>query len=96
MDQRDRVAAKRRQIQEVAARHGAHNVRLFGSVARGGESFGSDIDLLVTLDRGRTLFDIARLEEELEALLGCPVDVATDGELAGDIEPTVTRDARTL
>lgn len=96
MELRDRVAAKRREIQEIAARHGAHNIRLFGSVVRGGESSGSDIDFLVTLDRGRTLFDIARLEEELEALLGCPVDVATEGELAGDVEPAVIRDAREL
>jgi predicted nucleotidyltransferase len=65
-------------------------------VARGSEGPSSDVDLLVSLDSGRTLFDIARLEDELEQLLGCPVDVATDRELADDVKATAAIEARAL
>ena len=55
------LEANREDILRIAARHGASNVRLFGSLARGDAAAGSDVDLLVTLEKGRSLFD-----------LGCP------------------------
>ena len=67
-----------REMLRAAARHGARNVRMIGSVARGDARPDSDLDLLVELDRGRSLLDHAALMIELEALLGCKVDVATE------------------
>jgi len=92
----EEVIRKRAEIVAIASRHGASNVRLFGSVARGSQIRSSDIDLLVRLERGRTLFDIARLEQELAALLGCPVDVATENELADELARTVPHEAIAL
>lgn len=67
------------EIRRLAARHGARKVRLFGSVARGDAAPGSDVDLLVEMEPGRSLLDLIALSEELEELLGRKVDVLTDG-----------------
>ena len=67
--------AKRTVILEMAARHGAANVRVFGSVARGQEHPASDIDFLVDLEPGRNLFDLGGLLEDLREFLGSPVDL---------------------
>ena len=64
---------------------------MFGSVARGEERPDSDVDLLVTLEPGRTLLDLARLE--LEALLGRPVDVVTADGLREPVRSAALRDA---
>jgi hypothetical protein len=77
----DRVLSHRSTIRDVAARHGASNVRLFGSVARGEAGIQSDIDLLVSLEPGRSLFDIARLRAELEQILDAPIDLVADAGL---------------
>ncbi|MGE0387846.1 MAG: nucleotidyltransferase family protein [Gammaproteobacteria bacterium] len=69
---------RREEILAVAARHGAQNIRIFGSVARGEADERSDIDLLVDMEQGRTLFDMGGLQIELEALIGRPVDVTTE------------------
>lgn len=79
----------REQIIEVAARHGAHNVRVFGSVARGEDDEQSDVDLLVDLDAGIGLFGLGRLEAALEALLGCSVDVVPERALRPRVAQTV-------
>ena len=71
------LRARRDEILAVAARHGARNVRFFGSVARGEADKASDVDVLVDMDAGRTLLDLARLEEDLSALLRCRVEVGT-------------------
>lgn len=73
----DLLAAVREEILRIAARHGASDVRVFGSVARGEAGEESDVDFLVELDQGRSLLDHAALKVELEELLGRPVDVAT-------------------
>lgn len=67
---------KREEILRIAAQHGAHNVRIFGSVARGEARLDSDIDFLVELP-GRSLLDRVALIQDLEDLLGKKVDVAT-------------------
>jgi uncharacterized protein len=66
----------------VAARHGASNVRVFGSVLHGDDRPDSDIDLLVEVEPGRSLLDIIGLEQELEELLGRRVEVLTVGGLS--------------
>lgn len=75
------VAARAEEIEAAATRHRGRRVRLFGSVARGEERPDSDVDLLVTFEPGSSLFDLLRLTRELEALLGRPVDVVSEGGL---------------
>lgn len=72
------LQAKRQAIVRLAARHGASHVRVYGSVARGTAGPDSDIDLLVDLEPGRSLIDEIELQQDLEALLGHPVNVAED------------------
>jgi predicted nucleotidyltransferase len=72
-----RLRAAKQELLKCAAEHGARNLRVFGSVARGDDRPDSDIDLLVDLDSGRGLLDLADLREALSDLLGERVDVAT-------------------
>lgn len=75
------VREHRDRILEVAARHRARSVRVFGSVARGDADEDSDIDLLVDFETDSSLFHLLHLIEELEQLLGHPVDVVSTGGL---------------
>jgi predicted nucleotidyltransferase len=84
---------KREAILCICAKHGAHNVRVFGSVARGEADEQSDIDLLVEFDPGRSLFDHAALWLELQDLLGCKVDVLSDRGIKPRIRERVLREA---
>jgi len=93
---RDRVLTRRRDIRNIAERHGASNVRLFGSVARGDERIGSDVDLMVDLAPGTGLLTLARLEEDLEKLLGVPVDVVPADSFKERVGATAHHDALTL
>lgn len=72
------LRAKRQEIIRLAARHGASNLRVYGSVARGEAHRNSDIDLLVAFERGRSLVDEVELQQELELLLGYRVNLAED------------------
>jgi predicted nucleotidyltransferase len=74
----DELRARRDEIVEVARRHGVSNIRVFGSVARGEARRGSDVDFLVDIEKGRSLFDLGGFYADLEDLLGCAVDVGTD------------------
>ncbi len=65
---------KRLDILRIAARHGAYNVRVFGSLARGEGRPDSDVDILVNLDADRSLLDLIALKQDLEDLPGCKVD----------------------
>lgn len=80
---------RRDEIVEAAARHGARNVRVFGSVARGEDTTESDVDLLVDLDPGVGLFAIGALEAELEEMLGREVDVVIARALRESVAATV-------
>ena len=80
-DLRKRLSVRRDQVLRVAAQYGAHNVRVFGSVARGDHSGASDIDLLIDLDPGVSLFTLSRLRRELSTILGSPVDLVTSRSL---------------
>jgi len=84
---------KREEILRVAARHGASNIRIFGSVAREESDEKSDLDLLVTMESGRSLLDHAALWLELQELLGCEVDVVSENGLRPRIRDRVLKEA---
>ena len=77
MNLRNLVREKRAVILDTAKRHGAQNVRIFGSVARGDFDEKRDLDFLVEMEPGRSLLDHASLLLDLEKLLGCKVDIGT-------------------
>jgi predicted nucleotidyltransferase len=87
------LKSKRQQILRAAERHGARNVRVFGSAARCESDAASDVDFLVELDAGRSLFDLGGLLVELQELLGCRVDVVTEKGLRARIRERVLREA---
>ncbi len=72
---RQSIQQKRAAILDIARRYGAHDLRIFGSVARGENTEASDLDILVRFDSGRTLMDHAGLIGELEDLLGVKTDI---------------------
>ncbi len=84
---------RRADILRLAAQHGATRVRLFGSVRRGEAGPGSDVDFLVEMAPDRSLLDRIALIQDLEDLLGCPVDVVTDTTLHHAIRNAVLRQA---
>ena len=92
----DSLVHRRQEILEAAARHGARNVRVFGSVARGDDRPDSDIDLLVDVEDGRTLLDVIALEQDLQELLGRRVDVLTAGGLSPYLQRRILAQATSL
>jgi len=87
---------KRDEILRIATKHGARNVRVFGSVARGDSDEKSDVDFLVDMEPGRTLLDMGGLLMDLQELLGCEVDVITENGLKERIRERVLREAVAL
>jgi uncharacterized protein len=87
------IKANREEILRVAAKHGASNVRIFGSVARGESGPSSDVDFLVEMEAGRSLLDLSRLVLDLQDLLGRPVDVAEPEGLHWYIRERVLKEA---
>lgn len=92
----DDIRRRREEILRIAAGHGAHNVRLFGSVVRGEAMEGSDVDLLVKLDDDRSLIDHIALMRELEDLLRCAVDVVSEDALHRSIRARVLQEGVAL
>jgi predicted nucleotidyltransferase len=88
-----RLMESRQAILNAAARRGAHNIRVFGSVARGDARPDSDLDLLVDLDPGRNLLDLGGLLMDLQELLNCRVDVVTEKGLRSRVRERVLREA---
>jgi predicted nucleotidyltransferase len=93
---RDQMARQRGALAAIASRHGASNVRLFGSVARGEERADSDVDLLIDIAEDRGLRDYLALVDDLESLLGRRVDVVIDRSLSPHFRPFVMAEARPL
>lgn len=87
---------KRDAVLDLARRHGAANVRVFGSVARGEATPGSDVDLLVEWEPGRSLLDHAGLVLDLQDLLGAPVEVGTEKSLHWYVRERVLAEALPL
>lgn len=86
---REIIADKREAILALAAKHGASNVRVFGSVAEGKADDASDVDFLVDMEPGRSLFDLGGLLMDLQDLLGRKVDVVTEAGLRDRIRERV-------
>lgn len=85
-----RVRERREEIVRVAAEHGAENLRIFGSVARGEERADSDVDLLAALRPGTSVYDLAGASLALEDLLGAAVDLIPEEGLKPDVRQTIT------
>jgi uncharacterized protein len=93
MDLNQLIEDKREEILQVAARHGAYNVRVFGSVARGEAGPDSDLDLLVDVGAKRTFFFPGGLIADLEDLLGYRVQVITENGLRKVVKASVMKEA---
>jgi uncharacterized protein len=87
-----RVRRKRRALIETAAAHGVTNLRVFGSVARGQDRQDSDLDLLVDLPVGMSLFGLGRLKAELEILIDTSVDLVPESDLKAGVRANVQRE----
>lgn len=96
MDLNQLIKDKREEILQIAARHGAYNVRVFGSVARGEAGPESDLDLLVDVEADRTLFDLGDLLEDLQGLLHRKVNIAETKGLSRIIRDRVLKEAVSL
>lgn len=91
-----RLLRHRADIRRIVEDHGGSNPRLFGSVARGEANDTSDIDILIDLEPGRTLFDLAMMRAQLEHLLDVAVDLVTASGLEGDVRSEILSEALTL
>jgi uncharacterized protein len=87
---------KRPEILRLAARHGAKNLRVFGSVARGEATESSDLDLLVEWEPRRSLLDHVRLVQDLEALLNTRVEIGTERSLHRLVRDRILNEATPL
>ena len=90
------LAIHRNKLLAIAAGHGASNLRVFGSVAKGADKEGSDIDLLVDVRQGTSLFDLVGMQQDFEDVLGMKVDLLTEPELHPELKERVLSEARTL
>lgn len=84
------------EILAIAARYGAENLRVFGSVARGEDHEASDIDLLVDMAQGRSLYDLIGFQQEIESVLGHRTDVLTEKALNTYLRTHILREALPL
>jgi predicted nucleotidyltransferase len=87
------LTQKRKEIMGIASKYGIHNIRIFGSTARGDNKNDSDIDLLVDIEEGRDLFDMGAFLIDLETLLQKKIDVVTENALHQNIRQTVLKEA---
>jgi len=90
------LVLNREKALRAAAACGATNVRVFGSVVRGEDREGSDVDLLVDMPPGTTLLDMVRLQREIEIALQVPVDLLTEGDLPKSARVRIVSEARPL
>lgn len=93
MTTQELLKTSRSEILRIAAKHGARNVRVFGSAARGDCGPNSDVDFLVEMEPGRSLLDHTALWQELEELLGCKVDVVSEKALHWYIRDDILKEA---
>jgi predicted nucleotidyltransferase len=87
------LTQKREEIMGIASKYGIHNIRVFGSTARGDNRKESDIDLLVDIEEGRDLFDLGAFSVDVEALLDKSIDVVTENALHQKIRKSVLKEA---
>lgn len=96
MNTRELLREKRAEILAIAARHGASNVRIFGSVARGEDTTTSDVDILVDMHGDRSLLDLVALKQDIEELLGRKADVLTEESISRYLRDRIRAEARPL
>ena len=96
MNAEELLKEKRDTIIALAAKHGALEPRIFGSVARGEAGHGSDIDLLVKMEEGRSLLDLIALVLDLRDLLGVKVDVVSEDGLYWLLRRRILKEAKPL
>jgi uncharacterized protein len=96
MTRKEIVEHRRAEILALAGKHGARNVRLFGSTVRDEAGPESDVDVLVAMEKGRSLLDLIGFELDLEDLLQCKVDVVDDGGLSPYLRDAILAEARPL
>ena len=89
----EEIKKQKKDILALAAKYGASDIRVFGSVARGHDDAKSDVDFLVELEQGRSLLDLGGLLYDLQNLLGCGVDVITPAGLKPRIRERVLKEA---
>ena len=87
------LKSRRDEILRIAGRYGASNVRVFGSVVRGEDGPESDIDLLIDLEPGRTLFDLGGLNSDLQDLLDRKVDLVTENGISKYVRRRILSEA---
>lgn len=87
-----RILAHRGELRRALAAHSIHGARVFGSAARGDDGAGSDVDLLVGLPDGMGLFTLGRLQRELEAIVGAPVDLVPEDGLKDHVRSAIEND----
>ena len=92
----DLLRRERDEILRIAAQHGATDVRVFGSAARGDSGQDSDVDFLVRMEAGRSIFDLATLVVELEALLDRRVDVVPEDSIYWLLRRRILNEAQPL
>ncbi len=96
MDAEKLLKEKRQAIMALADKHGAHSVRVFGSVVRGDSGPESDVDLLVKMEEGRSLLDLSAMVLDLKELLGVNVDVVSEDGLYWLLRRKILKEARPL
>lgn len=94
--QNPRIKSLRDEILGIARRHGARNVRIFGSAARGEAGACSDVDFLVDLEDGRSLLDHIALWQDLSDLLDYDVDVVVEGGISPYLTERILTEAVAL
>ncbi|GHT88635.1 nucleotidyltransferase [Betaproteobacteria bacterium] len=87
---------QRTAVRDAVSHFRTANPRVFGSVLHGADHDGSDLDLLVDTLPGATLLDLGGLQEELQALLGIPVDLLTPGDLPAKFRARVLAEAQPI
>ncbi|MCH6583986.1 MAG: nucleotidyltransferase family protein [Proteobacteria bacterium] len=96
MNTRELLRKKRAEILAIAAKHGASNVRIFGSVARSEDTTTSDVDILVDMHGDRSLLDLVALKQDIEELLGRRADVLTEESISRYLRDRIRAEARPL
>lgn len=89
----ERVTSQREAILRLADHYGAYNVRIFGSVARGEAAETSDLDLLVKVREGTSMFDLVGLWLDLQTLLDCKISLVDEASISGEFAANARRDA---
>jgi hypothetical protein len=96
MSELEQIKERARDVRDIAARHGARNIRVFGSVARGEAGGESDLDLLVDMSDDCSLLDLIAVERELSELLNRKVDVVVEGGVSPYLLDRIRSEAITL